>query len=245
VAPEERVPVIYLTCGCDGERVAMRSIHRMTWQTRNNRDPSAPFPRAPTAVLRDAAGRTLSWAILRRGFVHFYGGGDGGDGCRTELSGDWHAELRDHADAAHLAIVNEDRVLWEIRRPARPPTIHGVRAAVVAAGDLDHPYARHYVPEARLLHVQWTDDSEGSYYEREVLWATPERPEGGWTGQAAVGEPRGEAVVALGGIPLGDVRVRVRLSDGFHVVESDPVVVRVPGSRAVSPVARRVRRRRR
>jgi hypothetical protein len=238
------VPFVYVSCARTGDRVDMHGIHRHTGPAR----PPGPWhPKTPygghfTAVLRDASGRALSWESLHPGFVHFMGmPGSGAPHSWSEPSGLYHASLQDHPNAVELAVVEGDRVLWALTRPARPPQLRDVRAMVVAAGDLDHHRAAHYVPEAGMLHVTWRDDCGSAFYEREVRWATPEQPEGAWTGDPLVGDPRGETVVSLGTIPAGDVQVRVRLNDGFHVVDSEAVVVRVPVSRAVAPV-RPVRR---
>ena len=230
----EWAPSIYVTCGFDGERVEMRSLHRSRTQVSppGPFDLESPFPSIPTAVLRDAAGRTLSWEMLEQGLVHYYGNGTvGSTESWAALSGDWHAELRDHPDAASLAIVHAGRTLWEIHRPPYRLTIRDVRATWVAAADLlDHPHAHasSYTPDRAMLQVRWTDDHAGTYYEREL------RCEETWGGGAIVGEPRGELVTAIGGFPH-ELTVRVRLSDGFHDVVSAPVVVPVPEGQVVAP----------
>lgn len=188
------VPIVYVSCTRTGDRVEMRGIHRATWPTRppGPWHPVTPYSGLFTALLRDAAGRPLSWKTLHMGLVHYYGM-PGTDAPRSwaEPSGLYHAELQDHPDATELAIVEGDRVIWALPRPARAPRLWDVRAAVVAAGDLDHPYAAHYVPEAGMLHVTWQDDCESAHYERTVHWATPEQPDGAWTGEPLVGARRG------------------------------------------------------
>jgi hypothetical protein len=239
---EEYVPMIHLWFSRDADHATPTHISRSRgpeWEYRR------AFPGELAICLRDAGGRELARGGTRMGMVHYVGAptpSASGEVERlkswSEFSGVYDGAVPDLPEGDELLIVEGDRVLWRARRPPRAPRIRDLRAAVVAAGDLDHPYARHYGPEAGMLHVRWADDAEGAHYEREVRWATPDRPEGGWTGDPAVGEPRGEAVVSLGSIPAGDVQVRVRLNDGFHVVESDPVVVRIPESRAVQPTHR-------
>lgn len=123
---------------------------------------------------------------------------------------------------ATLTILLADAVLWTRHAPPYSPRIHSVRC------DMDAQTAR----------LTWTDAvASDEHYKATPQWWTPDHPH--WQRL----ESSGPIVPSLPGfvrslsagftfdlfeLPVGEVFLRVQVSDGFHTTTSESVTVVVP-----------------
>ena len=200
------VRLIVVTGVQDADHIEIRSVMRL------ETGPTVNGERAPGAVveLLDANSGVLQRAPLRRLATQASCGCGGGGLGGEPPTGLVQALLPDMEGGAILRVMIRDDEIWSRRAPSDVPTIADVSAVVDGAE----------------LSVRWRTTAADDYpLERVVRWSADEGQR--WQ-VLAVKLESDDTVVPTSILTCGRILVQVIVSDGFHGITSDPIVVEIP-----------------
>jgi hypothetical protein len=201
-------PVISLTGVQQGpDEVEVSSVLRLEAQT--------AVPNGRTLDLRaellDEAGRVVASASVYslRSLAHCECG-DGGDPREDPYPRLIQAFIPSATPGAALRIRRQERELWSRRAPEAEPALTDVSVNLLG----------------EQIQLTWSLESKGDEEpEAAVQWSA----DGGRSWQALSARIRGQSTsLDARGLPVGELLVRVLVSDGFFTAASEPIAIKVP-----------------